>query len=209
MKVQCLQIKFLPALIAGIAASLVVASPPALSEEFSGPVVGVSDGDTLTVLHDGHPERLRLNGIDCPEKRQAFGSRAKHLTSSLALGQTVRVDVSTIDKYGRSVADVTLPDGKSLNHQLVGSGLAWHYRRYSSDPTLAQLEQQARASGSGLWSEPAPIAPWNYRLVAKHHGIPSQFNTPKFAVRSPGTRYNSYSILTPATTGSPRHHRYP
>ncbi len=96
-----------------------------LAADFTGRVVGVSDGDTITVLHKGKGERIRLHGIDCPEKRQAFGNRAKQFTSKLVFGNTVTVQVMDRDRYGRTVGVVLLPDGRSLNHELVRAGLAW------------------------------------------------------------------------------------
>ncbi len=115
------------------------ASAPAVVQEFTGKVVGVSDGDTITVLHNGKGERIRLHGIDCPEKRQAFGKRAKQFTSKLVFGKTVTVQFVDRDRYGRTVGVVLLPDGRSLNHELVRAGLAWMYRRYTNDPISCLL----------------------------------------------------------------------
>ncbi len=112
-----------------------------LAADFTGRVVGVSDGDTITVLHNGKGERIRLHGIDCPEKRQAFGKRAKQLTSNLVFGKTVTVQFVDRDRYGRTVGVVLLPDGRSLNHELVRAGLAWMYRRYTTDQSLSDLEE--------------------------------------------------------------------
>ncbi len=126
-------------------------------------VVSITDGDTIKVLNDGKQETIRLHGVDCPEGRQPFGSRAKQFTSSLAFGKRVKVIVRDHDRYGRTVAEVILPDGKSLNRELVRSGFAWHFRRYSDDPVLAQLETQARAARLGLWADPDPIPPWDWR----------------------------------------------
>ncbi len=95
---------------------------PIVVQEFSGRVVGVADGDTITVLHNGKGERIRLNGIDCPEKRQAFGNRAKQFTSNLVFAKTVTVQAVDRDRYGRTVGVVLLPDGRSLNHELVRAG---------------------------------------------------------------------------------------
>jgi len=107
----------------------------------------VTDGDTITVLHNGKGERIRLHGIDCPEKRQAFEKRAKQLTSTLVFGKTVTVQVMDRDRYGRTVGEVLLPDGRSLNHELVRAGLAWWYWRYTpDDETLAQLEREASSA---------------------------------------------------------------
>ncbi len=120
-----------------------------LAADFTGRVVGVSDGDTITVLHDGKGERIRLHGIDCPEKRQAFGNRAKQFTSKLVFGETVTVEVVDRDRYGRTVAEVLLPDGRSLNRELVRAGFAWMYRRYTNDQSLSDLEEEARVAGVG------------------------------------------------------------
>ncbi|MDA2912172.1 thermonuclease family protein, partial [Nitrospiraceae bacterium AH_259_D15_M11_P09] len=110
----------------------------AVAADFTGRVVGVSDGDTITVLHNGKGERIRLHGIDCPEKRQAFGNRAKQFTSTLVFGETVTVQVMDRDRYGRTVGEVLLPDGRSLNRELVRAGFAWWYWRYApDDETLA------------------------------------------------------------------------
>ena len=100
------------------------ASAPAAVQEFTGKVVRVSDGDTITVMHNGKGERIRLHGIDCPEKRQAFGKRAKQFTSKLVFGKTVTVQVMDRDRYGRTVGEVLLPAGRSLNRELVRAGFA-------------------------------------------------------------------------------------
>ncbi len=136
----------------------------ALAADFTGRVVGVSDGDTITVMHNGKGERIRLHGIDCPEKRQAFGNRAKQFTSKLAFGKTVTVQVVDRDRYGRTVGVVLLPDGRSLNHELVRAGLAWMYRRYSNDQSLSDLEEEARVARRGLWVDTNPIPPWEWRV---------------------------------------------
>src|SRR4051812_3638778 len=88
----------------------------------TGKVVGVSDGDTLTVLKGRTQVKVRLHGIDAPERGQDFGSRAKHTASDLAFGRTVTVRPRELDRYGRTVADVILPDGRSLNREMVGQG---------------------------------------------------------------------------------------
>src|SRR5262249_37832614 len=87
------------------------------ADDFLGKVVGISDGDTITVLRDRSPVKIRLMGIDAPETGQDFGSRAKGVTSELAFGKVVTVHPRTRDRYGRIVADVALPDGRSLNQE--------------------------------------------------------------------------------------------
>ncbi len=137
--------------------------------DFTYKVVGVSDGDTITVLHDGKAERIRLHGIDCPEKRQAFGNRAKQFTSTLVFGTTVTVQVMDRDRYGRTVGVVLLPDGRSLNHELVRAGLAWMYRRYTNDQGLSDLEEEARVARRGLWADANPVPPWAWRIMRKRY----------------------------------------
>ena len=141
-----------------------------LAADFTGKVVGVADGDTITVLHDGKGERIRLHGIDCPEKRQAFGNRAKQFTSTLVFGKGVTVQVLDRDRYGRTVGVVLLPDGRSLNHELVKAGFAWWYWRYTpDDETLAQLEREARGAKRGLWADPHAVPPWEWRKMRKRY----------------------------------------
>ena len=131
-------------------------------------MVGVSDGDTITVMHNGKGERIRLHGIDCPEKRQAFGNRAKQFTSTLVFGKTVTVQVMDRDRYGRTVGEVLLPDGRSLNRELVRAEFAWWYRRYApDDETLDQLEHEARGTQRGLWADPHAVPPWEWRRRRK------------------------------------------
>lgn len=133
------------------------------AETFSGKCVKVLDGDTIEVMHGNTAKRIRLAGVDCPEKSQDFGKRAKEFTAQQAYGQDVTILTHNTDRYGRTIAQVILPDGRSLNTELVRNGLAWWYRRYSADATLAKLEQNARETKSGLWSAPEPTPPWLYR----------------------------------------------
>jgi endonuclease YncB( thermonuclease family) len=142
---------------------LVLFASPLPAEECTGPVVGVADGDTITVLLRGRGEKIRLNGVDCPERGQAYGKRAKQFTSQMVFGRTVTLQTHGRDKYGRLLADVLLPDGASLNRELVRAGYAWWYRKYSDDETLEKLEAEARAEHRGLWADPRPVPPWDYR----------------------------------------------
>ena len=116
--------------------------------DFTGPVVSVLDGDTIEVLHNTHPERLRLSGIDCPEKGQAYGTRAKQAASALAFGKDVTLDTHGQDKYGRTLADVLLPDGSNVNYMLVKDGWCWWYRKYV--PGDRALEGHEREAPKGL-----------------------------------------------------------
>ena len=143
--------------------SLLFASPT-LANEFSGSVVSVVDGDTIEVLHDDRAERIRLKGIDCPEKGQSFGKRAKQVVSELVFGKTVTIQPHGHDKYLRTIGDVLLPDGTNVNHTLVKDGWCWWYRKYAlGDTALEGLEIEARGSRKGFWTQPQPIPPWEWR----------------------------------------------
>ncbi len=132
-------------------------------EDLAGKVVGVLDGDTIEVLHDGHPKRIRLNGIDCPEKGQPFGKKAKQYTSTMVFGKDVTIHVVGFDRYRRTIGEVMLGDGRNLNRELVKAGFAWWYRKYSKDFSLGDLEDEARLAKRGLWVDPDPIPPWEWR----------------------------------------------
>jgi len=131
---------------------------------FIGPVVSVLDGDTIEVLHNTHPERVRLSGIDCPEKGQAYGKKAKQAASALVFGKEVTLQTHGKDKYGRTLADVLLPVGMNVNHELVKDGWCWWYRKYAPlDAELEKLEKEARDAKKGLWVDPKPVPPWEWR----------------------------------------------
>jgi len=147
---------------------LLISTKQSLAADFSGPVVSVLDGDTLEVLHNQHPARIRLSGIDCPEKGQAYGNNAKHAASALAFGKQVTVQTHGHDKYTRTLGDVILADGTSVNQQLVKDGWCWWYRKYApGDVVLEGLEKEAREAKKGLWVDPVPIPPWEWRKRGK------------------------------------------
>lgn len=152
---------------------LLACSAPArpLPPPFQARVTSITDGDTVTVLHNRTQIRIRLYGIDCPEPGQPFHTRATQRTAALAHGQTVTVKPESLDRYGRLVAWIVLPDGRSLNELLVAEGLAWHFRRYAPrDRRLAQLEQSARDARRGLWQDHDPIPPWEWRRYSRSAG---------------------------------------
>src|SRR5688572_24491419 len=100
---------------------------------FTGEVVGVQDGDTIEVLYNGKAQRIRLYGIDCPEKGQPYGNNAKQATSALVFAQYVTLEIHGKDKYGRILADVLLADGTNVNQELVKDGMCWWYRKYAPE----------------------------------------------------------------------------
>jgi endonuclease YncB( thermonuclease family) len=103
---------------------LALAGAALCADLFTGKVVSITDGDTIRIMRDGRSERVRLWGIDCPEAKQPFGTRAKQFTGDLAFGRTVTVRVRDIDRYKRFVGEVILPDGRNLNQELVRAGFA-------------------------------------------------------------------------------------
>jgi endonuclease YncB( thermonuclease family) len=135
------------------------------AETYTGKCVGVSDGDTITVMKAGRAIKVRLEGIDCPELGQDFGTRAKRFTSAMVFGKDVQVKEISRDRYNRIVARVYV-DGRDLSLELVRVGLAWHYKQFSSDTVLAVAEEQARRTKQGLWSMPNPMPPWEYRRLS-------------------------------------------
>ncbi len=109
-------------------------------------------------------ERIRLWGIDAPESKQAFGTRAKQFTGDLAFGQTVTVRVRDIDRYKRAVAEIILPNGRNLNREIVRAGFAWWYETYARRETvLRDLQSEAQGAKRGLWADPKPAPPWEWR----------------------------------------------
>lgn len=139
----------------------------AIGLELTGKVVRVADGDTVTLRSEGGQDyKIRLEGIDCPESNQDFGQKATSALSKKISGRSLRAKVSTRDRYGRYVATLFL-DGDDINAWMVAQGWAWHYKKYSKDPGLGQLEQQARSQNLGLWADPSSIAPWEFRSLQR------------------------------------------
>lgn len=146
-----------------VVAAFVVCSV-AFADVITGKVVSVADGDTVTVLTPAKKQvKVRLDGVDAPEKAQAFGDKSKQFTSQMVFGKQVSVDVKETDRYGRSVGVVSV-DGKNLNVALVSNGFAWWYREYAKDnEVLMNAESRARRERVGLWADANPVAPWDFR----------------------------------------------
>jgi endonuclease YncB( thermonuclease family) len=137
--------------------------------DFTGNVVGVADGDTITVLDpDKVQHKIRLTGIDAPEKKQPFGNRSKQNLSDMVFNKTVTVETDKRDRYGRELGKV-LAGGKDVNLEQVHAGLAWHYKAYERTQSVADrqayadAENKARLTKRGLWVDVDPIPPWEWR----------------------------------------------
>ncbi len=138
-----------------------------------GKVVKVSDGDTITVLDkDNKQYKIRFQGIDAPESKQDFGQVSKENLANMIFGRQVKVVWSKMDKYGRTVGKVLL-DGRDINIEQIKAGLAWHYKAYAKEQpaedrvTYAAAESEARAAKRGLWQDPNPTPPGEWRADAK------------------------------------------
>ena len=129
---------------------------------FTGKVVGVADGDTITVLRDRTQVKVRLLEIDAPEKAQAFGTKSKESLSEMCFGKTAEVVEKGKDRYGRTLARVSC-DGVDANAEQVSRGMAWVYDRYVTDKTLYAVQDEAKADRRGLWHDEKSVAPCEWR----------------------------------------------
>lgn len=140
---------------------------PVFSQDktFTAQVVRILDGDTMEVLYQKNPIKIRLADIDSPEKRgsQPYGSQAKQALSDLCFGQEVTVYGQKTDRNGRLIAVIKNQQKQIVNQEMVKQGMAWHYKKYSTDPIYAHLEKTARENKVGLWADKNPIAPWIWR----------------------------------------------
>jgi endonuclease YncB( thermonuclease family) len=141
----------------------------AYAKTIEGLVVGVADGDTITVLdQQKNTYKIRLQGIDAPEKKQAFGEKSKQSLHDLVHSKQVRIEYDKEDKYGRIVGKVTMEDVDICLQQLV-LGMAWHYKKYQSEQSVSDrsvysdTELKSKSLKLGLWSDDTPMPPWEFR----------------------------------------------
>ena len=139
------------------------------AKTIEGLVVGVADGDTITVLdQQKNTYKIRLQGIDAPEKKQAFGEKSKQSLHDLVHGKQVRIEYDKEDKYGRIVGKITLDDLDICLQQLV-LGMAWHYKKYQNEQSVSdralysETELKSKSLKLGLWSDDTPMPPWEFR----------------------------------------------
>lgn len=148
---------------------LVFLSYSAQADFLNGKVIRVADGDTITILDNSNQQhKVRLSGIDAPEKKQAYGSKSKDTLSTAVAGKIVTIDWNKRDRYGRIIGKVIL-DGRDINLEQIKKGMAWHYKQYEREQDVddrsiyAQEEYLAWRDKIGLWADNVPIAPWDYR----------------------------------------------
>lgn len=154
-------------------ATLLFLSSVAQALTLEGRVVGVADGDTITILDNKNNQyKIRLAGIDAPEKKQPFGNVSKKSLSDLVYGKQVSVDYNKQDRYGRTVGKVIV-EGIDANLEQVKSGFAWFYKKYQNEMVLddrldyLHAQEAAEKSKIGLWVDQSPIPPWDFRKSKK------------------------------------------
>lgn len=137
------------------------------AETLTGKVVRVADGDTLTVLDTSNTQhKVRLNKIDAPEKKQAYGETSKKHLSEYVFGKDVKVEFEKKDRYGRVLGEVYCCT-TNVNLQMVKDGYAWHYKFYDKTPSYAEAEKDAREKKLGLWVDPNPVEPYQFRKMKR------------------------------------------
>lgn len=153
----------------GLLLLLALSAPAVWAEVLVGRVIAVADGDTVTVLDASRQQhRIRLVGIDAPERGQAFGNRARQHLADRVFQREVQVEYDKRDRYGRILGKIVL-DGEDINLMMVRDGMAWHYRQFQRDQRpadralYADAEREARAAGRGLWADAHPQPPWEFR----------------------------------------------
>jgi endonuclease YncB( thermonuclease family) len=138
----------------------------ATNDEITGKVVKIMDGDTYELLLDDNTTiRVRMDGIDAPEKGMPFSKKAKKYLADLCKDQTITVEKTGEDHHGRTLGFTYLEDGRELSREMLKAGYAWHYKQYNSDPELAAMESEARQAQIGLWKDKNPMAPWENRKL--------------------------------------------
>lgn len=152
-----------------LALTLIFSIQTVNADTITGRVVGVADGDTITLLDQNHTQyKVRLAGIDAPEKRQAFGNVSKKSLSDLVFDKQVTVDWKKLDRYGRTVGKVLL-NGQDINLEQIKRGMAWYFKKYKGELvqedriSYVQAQQDAEKNRIGLWKDASPIAPWDFR----------------------------------------------
>jgi micrococcal nuclease len=146
-----------------------IVAPALAKADFVARVLIVHEGDRLTIYHQGRRDMVYLRGVDCPELKQPYGKQAKRATAAYIANREVVVRDLNRDRQGRMTVDILLPNGRQIAHELVKEGLAWVQPGRSGDQAMNDMEELARAAGTGLWSEPNPIPPWKWKFTRPAH----------------------------------------
>jgi micrococcal nuclease len=143
-------------------------------QTITGRVVGVHDGDSMTLLIDTpagpRQSKIRLDGIDAPELGQPHGQASKRMLSGMVFDKQCQIESQGGDRYGRTVGRITVA-GRDINAAMLDAGMAWHYTKFNNDARLIAAEREARAAGRGLWADAQPIAPWEWRATGSHRKL--------------------------------------
>jgi endonuclease YncB( thermonuclease family) len=146
-----------------LAATILSTAPPAHAEDLLVKVVEVPQGDLLTARLNGKFVKLRLYGIDCPEPKQRYGREARRAVAGLVYGRDVVVHPKGKDESGRLLVEMLFEGGRNLNQLLVQEGLAWLVMSTLPETTLVEMQERAQLEKRGLWHDPAPVPPWQWR----------------------------------------------
>ena len=153
---------------------ILVLSSLVRADTFEGKVIKITDGDTVHVLDENHhKEKIRLAGIDAPERKQAFGKKSKQLLASMIGNEFVKVEYSKRDRYGRIVGKI-MYQGQDMNLEMIRAGLAWHYKKYKKEQTkldrnlYAAADSFSKANGIGLFNDKKAISPWEFRKLRRN-----------------------------------------
>ena len=150
-----------------LAAACLLCGVAAAAGAYTGKVAAVPEGDVLSVTCNGETKTVRVACVDCPEMAQAYGPEAQKFTSGLVLGKDVTLNENGTDDEKRVIATVTLGDGKDLSHEIVAAGMGWAYEKHEPfDKALTGISAKAIVAKKGLWADPAPLAPWDFRADA-------------------------------------------
>lgn len=135
---------------------------------WEGKVVGIADGDTVTCLNNANEQvKIRIYGIDSPEKKQAFGTKSRQFMADQIFGKIVDVSVVGTDRYGRTIARIFC-GGNDAGLLSIKNGFAWHYVKYArNDTDYANAQEHAKENKLGLWIDPDPVPPWDFRRIKK------------------------------------------
>jgi micrococcal nuclease len=181
-----------------IAFSLIHASA-AFAESFTGKVIGIRDGNTISVSCNEKVKLVRLANVDCPDLNQDFGQQAREYLTGLIFGKEVWVDVKSVDHSNRGVSKMTL-NGQDVGVLLVQAGFGWHDSKFGSNARILEAQTQAQAGRAGLWSQDNPVPPWEFRVISR--GIIPNFNAKVDLPPATGTQGYGFVPLRDQTCNS-------